>query len=130
MTEFVNITITSYDREATADAQANGRKEIYFNLSESPPAKWATIFDTEYGPARFRHHRARVSGSYLVLEARVDQLVPGWIEKDREQLERDVAETNTKYNKDALFHAERAAQERCAREKVRNRANDLFSDEG
>ena len=129
MIESVNITITSYDREATADAQANGRKAIYFKLSDSPPAKWITIFNTDYGPAHRRHRRAKVSGSHIILVAWVDQMAPGWLEDDRDQLERDVAVTNTKYNNDALFHAKREEQKRRATEGVRSRAYDQFADE-
>ena len=130
MIDAVEIKIIGRDTETTADAQAEGDKEVYFKLSERPPAKWITIFETDYGLARFRNFRARVSGRHMILEAWLDEMTLAMITADERQLDSDVADTNRKYNDDALYHANQKELARRAAEAKRKQVYDLFSGNG
>ena len=128
MIDAVEIKIIGRDTAATADAQAEDSKEVYFKLSERPPVKWITIFETDYGPPRFRHFRAKVSGRHITLEARLDEITLAMITEDERQLDSDVAATNRKYNDDALYHANQKELARRAAEAKRKQVCDLFPD--
>ena len=126
MIDAVEIKIIGRDTAMTADAQAEGDKEVYYKLSERPPAKWTTIFEADYGPARFRSFRAKVSGRHIIVEARLDEMTLPRITADQSQLHSDVAATNRKYNDDALYHADQKELARRATEAKRKQVYDLF----